>query len=321
MKFFIAASLLALASAKCDENCNGNGLCAASDKCSCFQGWQGVSCSERVCAFGNAWIGDHATYVECSNKGTCDRKSGLCKCQDGFSGSSCQRMNCPGEGNCNNHGKCRPQSMIYTGGNTWDDSHIQGCICDPGYEGNSCEMRMCPRGDDALTVGSGDVQTQRITISHGTAISGEFTISFTAANGETYTTWAFTASTVTASAIEEALEALPNQVVPDCSVADNGALSATSRSFDVSFTHSSNSGNQNQLVVNSAACNDAGCHIVHVGLTSGGTTSTVVIQGTADADYENAVCSGRGTCNSETGECGCVEGYRGQACEIQSIFT
>lgn len=30
-------------------------------------------------------------YVECSNKGLCDRKSGLCKCFTGYEGSSCQR--------------------------------------------------------------------------------------------------------------------------------------------------------------------------------------------------------------------------------------
>lgn len=30
-------------------------------------------------------------YVECSNKGLCDRKSGVCKCFAGYDGTSCQR--------------------------------------------------------------------------------------------------------------------------------------------------------------------------------------------------------------------------------------
>lgn len=30
-------------------------------------------------------------YVECSNKGLCDRKSGVCKCFAGYEGTSCQR--------------------------------------------------------------------------------------------------------------------------------------------------------------------------------------------------------------------------------------
>ena len=30
-------------------------------------------------------------YMECSNKGLCDRKAGLCKCFTGYEGHSCQR--------------------------------------------------------------------------------------------------------------------------------------------------------------------------------------------------------------------------------------
>jgi hypothetical protein len=29
-------------------------------------------------------------YMECSNKGMCDRDSGLCECFGGYDGSSCQ---------------------------------------------------------------------------------------------------------------------------------------------------------------------------------------------------------------------------------------
>jgi hypothetical protein len=30
-------------------------------------------------------------YQECSNKGVCDRGTGVCQCYDGYTGSSCQR--------------------------------------------------------------------------------------------------------------------------------------------------------------------------------------------------------------------------------------
>ena len=48
--------------------------------------------------------------VECSNMGTCDRTTGICECMDGFEGSACSVMSCPGTlGNgvfCNGHGRC-----------------------------------------------------------------------------------------------------------------------------------------------------------------------------------------------------------------------
>merc|ERR1712146_647892 len=46
-------------------------------------------------------------YMECSNKGTCDRKTGLCECFDGFEGRACHRMVCPGGFDCNGHGTCQ----------------------------------------------------------------------------------------------------------------------------------------------------------------------------------------------------------------------
>merc|ERR1712178_217338 len=52
---------------------------------------------------GYAWaaspIADnsHKQLVECSGKGTCDRKSGECQCYDGFWGEGCRRSACPNE--------------------------------------------------------------------------------------------------------------------------------------------------------------------------------------------------------------------------------
>jgi hypothetical protein len=34
-------------------------------------------------------------YMECSNKGLCDRKTGLCKCFTGYEGHACQRGTSP----------------------------------------------------------------------------------------------------------------------------------------------------------------------------------------------------------------------------------
>jgi len=113
-------------------------------------------------------------YVECSNKGKCNRESGLCECLDGYEGSSCQRTSCPNS--CSGHGVCRTVEEIaagnltkrveerLTGGATiwsgvataftydlWDKDKNQGCVCDAGFTGYDCSLRQCPRGDDPMT--------------------------------------------------------------------------------------------------------------------------------------------------------------------------
>ena len=59
----------------------------------------------------DSWIGDfhpsddEGHYdMECSNRGTCDMESGACACYDGYSGSACQRQNCPN--GCSGQGTC-----------------------------------------------------------------------------------------------------------------------------------------------------------------------------------------------------------------------
>ncbi len=80
--------------------CGGHGVCAGypTYKCNCHAGYMGGDCSLRTCPKGLFWFGlpsaadtAHDSYVECSNKGMCDRESGLCKCQSMFTGEACER--------------------------------------------------------------------------------------------------------------------------------------------------------------------------------------------------------------------------------------
>jgi hypothetical protein len=110
MRTFVIFATVAAAMAACPNGCSKNGVCGANDKCSCFQNWQGPDCSLRTCPFSLAWA-DTADgtnqahyYAECSNKGVCDRKTGECKCFDGYEGKGCRRSTCPES--CSGHGTC-----------------------------------------------------------------------------------------------------------------------------------------------------------------------------------------------------------------------
>jgi hypothetical protein len=83
----------------CENLCSGHGTCEKNHNCKCFVGldgepeWTGPDCSLRTCPKDFAWIGtvnganDLHPWVECSNKGICDRKTGLCSCFTGYDGN------------------------------------------------------------------------------------------------------------------------------------------------------------------------------------------------------------------------------------------
>ncbi len=53
-------------------------------------------------------------YMECSNKGLCDRSKGECECLPGYDGAACQRASCPSKANSNTpgSGQTSPTSNI-----------------------------------------------------------------------------------------------------------------------------------------------------------------------------------------------------------------
>jgi hypothetical protein len=100
--------------------CNGHGTCINSTStCACYEGWgaetdisfyKAPDCSQRTCPSDRAWSDvptspsqAHA-LAECSNRGTCDRTTGLCACFEGFTGAACHRNKCPND--CSGHGVC-----------------------------------------------------------------------------------------------------------------------------------------------------------------------------------------------------------------------
>lgn len=168
-----------LLQSKCDNNCNGHGLCLNNNICQCYDNWGiGMSrdsgdCYDRTCPFGKGWVdfpdinGLHHRYIECSGKGICNRNDGQCECFPGFEGKSCQRNSCPND--CSGHGVCKfIEDLGY--GNVefdylhdnfiqelhsfpyyyWDKKKSRSCVCDPGYIEYDCSKRMCPFGNDIM---------------------------------------------------------------------------------------------------------------------------------------------------------------------------
>lgn len=149
----------------CENHCSNHGTCEKNSNCKCFTGldgepeWTGPDCSLRTCPRDFAWVGDVINsnnlhpWVECSNKGTCNRKDGSCSCFAGYDGVACQRSTCPD--NCNDRGTCWPEKHLASkAGRTytapWDAMKHVGCFCDAGYRGPACELQECPSGTDPL---------------------------------------------------------------------------------------------------------------------------------------------------------------------------
>eukprot|EP01031_Cornospumella_fuschlensis_P027548 gene27549-33274_t len=89
-----------------------------------------------------AWIGDVQKandvhpLVECSNRGVCNRETGMCECLENFDGIACERTLAEDAG------------RVYE--TPWDaDKHV-GCVCDVGFRGPDCSLRECPSGPDIM---------------------------------------------------------------------------------------------------------------------------------------------------------------------------
>merc|ERR1711991_630287 len=57
---------------------------------------------------------DGRTLEECSGRGSCDRTTGTCECEEGRSGTACEMIMCPGSDpmSCSGHGRCMRMSTI-----------------------------------------------------------------------------------------------------------------------------------------------------------------------------------------------------------------
>merc|ERR1711871_1907379 len=200
--------------------------------------------------FPNTDANEGHFYMECSNKGICDRKSGECDCFDGYTGTACSRAACPND--CSGHGTCESikelaemrsydtnehdvsttrvagsanhhgydasieESYSY---NLWDQDKTMGCKCDPVYCGADCSLKKCKYGVDPLFYDHEGVIRQTTVVHVGSGgkskgdLSGSFKIVFYDVFGEKYVTKTINAKGATAVDVKLALQALPNGVI------------------------------------------------------------------------------------------------------------
>jgi len=250
-------------------------------------------------------------YMECSNKGLCDRSSGECVCFDGYEGSACQRTVC--HNSCSGHGICRnivdkTNSLSTTAKmdyQLWDGLKNQACVCDPGYAGVDCRERLCPKGADPLDDGK-VYEVQTVTVGVTGTPGGTFKLSYTDVFGETWVTTAITLGTTDNSAdVKTALKGIPNSVIEDVGVTWADYNTGKGGVYTVTFTH--NAGNLNLIEVDGSAVT--------------GTYTAVATAKTTPGTTVAQECSGRGLCDYETGVCKCFRGYRLDDCSSQHALA
>jgi hypothetical protein len=197
-------------------------------------------------------------YMECSNKGLCDRKTGECECFDGYDGTACQRASCPND--CSGHGTCETiAELAYDNFKNvyalWDADKTMGCKCDVGYDGADCSSRVCKVGVDPLYIDDTTARVTTTTVKLSTSaqdstLAGTYALKFYDFFGEDYVTAPLIASHTYASQctqVKAALEDLPNGVVP--AVTCTGASVGTTEGIQYTLTFTSNPGYLRQLEV------------------------------------------------------------------------
>ncbi|KAG5183698.1 hypothetical protein JKP88DRAFT_257564 [Tribonema minus] len=344
--------------AACPNFCSGHGDCGKHNVCKCDADWNvAPDCSLRSCPSGTSWASN--TYMasnkvvahtafECSNVGTCNRKTGTCTCPAPFTGSACQRLQCPND--CSEHGFCatlRQASEFYTyaGGSdpdfagtgpgsalyiydNWDADSSTTCICDWGFTGADCSMKMCPKGDDPVTTAQDpptftvDIQSRTSTTSSGIM---DLVFYF---GGESVTldSRAITAQTTTPpqptplQLLKDAIKSLSNIEDVTVTTSSSGSITfspgvtATQTSYEVAITAWPTLPHQNNVF-----WHDGSPPLAHFGCSTsstgpGASCSVQVTQIASVKEYQ--YCSRRGSCDFSTGQCECYSGFTGPNCAV-----
>lgn len=303
--------------------CSGKGICSRdTGECACLEGFEGKACQRSACP------------NSCSGHGTCEYIEDLtfATTYTDYSAFSATE---------NSYINTAPKVFPYA---NWDTRKTRACVCDANYGDVDCSKKLCPYGADVLD--SPDEQhlstsvkyfKQVIYISSAVALSTlaspaqTFALTFISRTNETFTTVPIVFKNPASKAaefandIKLALQNLPNKVVDGISVT---VLQVAATILEIRFVFSGNSvqGPQNYLIVETDACDKAGCTPKITGLnietrrTPGlaHSNATILYETTFYNSYE---CGRRGKCDYTSGLCKCFLGYTGDNCNTLTTLA
>lgn len=322
--------------------CSGHGTCHDSGPsptyaCTCYEGWTGHNCEQRTCPYGKAWFSvpastnDAHVMMECSNRGICDRETGMCVCQDIFEGKACERLSCPkGHINgktCSGYGVCATMAemaehfrtingelvptvygAIANNVDTWDAHKLQGCMCSsrslayaspatghvPRWTGFDCSIRGCPTGPRPVAdreTCSDDFETQTIVCTADAASS--ITATFRDETSVSFPTDVAADGELSLQVYVESLRSIGRVNVSYSP--GKTEFCTTDGSNEVTITFLTELGDVPDVTFDHAASDGA---LVSI-------SNTESVKGTKEA----LECSQMGTCDRQTGQCMCFDGY------------
>jgi hypothetical protein len=319
-------------------DCYGHGTClgfSENFRCSCDDGWFG-NCNMTTCPLGNAWFdeakSDNEAHkpVECSNMGSCNRKTGECTCAEGFSGGACERLDCPSDellGTCSGKGRCvtmetlgrkrrdslgDPSPVTYSyhmhtnksDALLWDSKMIQACMCDIyWYQGGiwtqnksdpvgyDCSQFSCPSGDNPNIPKPNVTNTDKWEVQSLVCTATAGTFRVSF-KGDYSDDLAYNIGAVGFESALVNMKTLGNVTV-EFTTGDDFCTSDGSNPVNVTFF--SEIGNQPPMKAYTT------------GLTPGNAAINVYekSQGVKQRDE----CGGHGICDTTVGECSCFSGY------------
>merc|ERR1711988_979651 len=241
----------------------------------------------------------------------------------------------------------------------WDAGKIQGCKCDLGYDGPDCAHRISPHGDDPLTTVKSSMMKQVVQVGHydNTAFATdarmreEFVMVYHDPYGGVWRTDGIVASTsdiIAASRVQDALRALPNEVLEGVSVKarTSSTVSLCTRFYDgvqhlggfseTTYTLATATNKMDFTIEFADKPGQTGVqYLMEVDINKRGAGSFPVSGGITGGAYsvaemnfntnlgnlsELAECSDRGLDDGD-GACECFDGFRGLACEEQEALV
>ena len=123
--------------------------------------------------------------------------------------------------------------------------------------------------------------------------------------------------------IESPLEQLPSEVIDDVTVSVDSSDNAEGVVINITFTGLSVQRRQYPLEILVKLCGD-GCTPKLTGLANLRTSAddhTSFVTISSEASFPDYVCGRRGKCDEMTGLCNCFEGFTGDTCNVDFLFS